>query len=75
MISSSDSEDPDYGCPQQCSSTEFIVEKSSLLAPLEWEMPAIKGFVENSSIPLSVDWHTQWNANRPWLKTVPKPQS
>ena len=60
MTSSSDTNDPDYGCPQQCSATDFIVEKSSLLAPMEWQMPDIRNFVEKSSIPLSVDWLTSW---------------
>lgn len=43
-------------CPEQCARTEFLVKKSSLLAPAPWRLDRIKQFVENSSVPLPLNW-------------------
>ncbi|CAF0894858.1 unnamed protein product [Rotaria sordida] len=56
----SDENDPNY-CPQECSTTDFLFKKSSLLTPLEWQMSYIKTFVEESSIPLPSNWSTTWH--------------
>lgn len=50
----------DFDCPQECSMTDFTVEKSSLFTPVEWQMLWIKTFVEKSSITLPSDWSTAW---------------
>ena len=47
-------------CPQSCSTVDFPVALSALLAPVEWEMPLIKRFVENTSVPLPPDWSSAW---------------
>jgi hypothetical protein len=47
-------------CSPQCSITDFIVQKSSLAAPPEWQLESIKAFVENSSVPLPTNWSTTW---------------
>ncbi|MCC7160081.1 MAG: amiloride-sensitive sodium channel family protein [Ignavibacteria bacterium] len=47
-------------CSQECIITDFIVQTSSLSGPLDWQMPEIKRFVENSSIPLPANWPTTW---------------
>lgn len=53
-------ENSSYDCPQRCSNVDFLVEKSSSAAPLEWEMEMIKEFVENSTIPLASNWSNTW---------------
>lgn len=50
-------------CSQQCSITDFLVQKSALSSPLEWQMDGIKAFVENSTIALAPDWSTAWRTN------------
>ena len=45
---------------QQCSITDFIVKKTALATPLEWQMDGIKTFAENSNISLPSDWSTAW---------------
>ena len=52
-----------YDCPQQCAEINFPVERSSSSTPMEWEMPFIKRFVENSSVPLPANWSTDWKTN------------
>ncbi|UJR20215.1 hypothetical protein I4U23_023346 [Adineta vaga] len=47
-------------CPQQCSMIDFLVKKSSLASPMEWQYAGIKNFVEQSSIPYPSDWSTRW---------------
>ncbi|CAF4586639.1 unnamed protein product, partial [Rotaria sp. Silwood1] len=47
-------------CFKQCSITDFIVQLSSSVVPVEWQMNGIKAFVENSSIPLPINWSTTW---------------
>ncbi|CAF1019762.1 unnamed protein product [Rotaria sordida] len=47
-------------CSQQCLITNFIIQISSLATPVEWQMYEIKGFVENSTIPLPNNWTTTW---------------
>ncbi|CAF4828666.1 unnamed protein product [Rotaria sp. Silwood1] len=36
LATPSDENDPDSYCPQECSITDFLFKKSSLLTPLEW---------------------------------------
>lgn len=40
--------------------TEFTLKRSSLLAPVEWQMPLIKRFVERSNVTLPSNWSTKW---------------
>ena len=47
-------------CSQECFIKNFAMQTSSLSAPGEWELERIKEFVENSSVPLSVDWYSTW---------------
>ncbi|CAF3221854.1 unnamed protein product [Rotaria sp. Silwood2] len=47
-------------CSQECLIRNFNVQTSSLSAPADWEMEYIKTFVENSSIPLPVNWNSTW---------------
>ena len=47
-------------CVEECSTTDFIIQKTSLATPLEWQMNGIKAFVENSTIPLASNWSTTW---------------
>ncbi len=47
-------------CSQQCSITNFIVKPSLAISPPEWLMGSIKAFVEDSSIPLPIDWKSKW---------------
>lgn len=47
-------------CLQECLITNFDVQTSSLLTPAEWQIQDIKRFVENTSIPLSVNWSSTW---------------
>ncbi|CAF2839540.1 unnamed protein product [Rotaria sp. Silwood2] len=47
-------------CKEECSITDFIVQISSLMVPVEWQMNNIKRFVENSTIPLANNWSTTW---------------
>ena len=54
---------PSYNCPQQCSTTNFIIHKSSSVTPMEWQMDSIKNFVENSSVPLPSDWSQTWQTH------------
>ncbi|CAF2570853.1 unnamed protein product [Rotaria sp. Silwood2] len=47
-------------CTSQCSLISFPLDISSFTAPLEWQLDGIKAFVENSSVPLPLDWSTAW---------------
>lgn len=58
MDASSNASTSDIQCPEHCSQTEFVVKKSSLLAPTPWQRDQIKAFVENSSVPLPSNWST-----------------
>lgn len=40
--------------------TEFTLKRSSLSAPVEWQMPLIKRFVERSNVTLPSNWSTKW---------------
>lgn len=52
-----------YYCSRQCSTIEFVIQKSALAAPLDWQYLGIKSFVENSTIPLPSDWSTGWRGH------------
>ena len=57
----SEGSEDDSKCQQECSMVDFIIKKSSLLTPVEWQMAYIKGFVENdSSVPLPANWSNLW---------------
>ena len=46
-------------CSQQCSLTDFVIQKSALSAPSDWQMAGIKYFVENlTGVPLPTNWST-----------------
>lgn len=47
-------------CAEKCSITDFVVQVSSSLTPMEWHMSTIKSEVENLTIPLPVNWSTHW---------------
>ena len=47
-------------CSQECLIRNFIVQNSAMSTPAEWQMEGIKKFVENSSIPLPVNWSDTW---------------
>ncbi|CAF2795472.1 unnamed protein product [Rotaria sp. Silwood2] len=47
-------------CPYKCSMTNFVIRTSSSTTPPDWLLNDIKIFVENSSIPLAVNWSTEW---------------
>ena len=47
-------------CSQECLITSFDIQTSSLQSPAPWQMQDIKQFVENTSIPLSVNWSSTW---------------
>jgi hypothetical protein len=49
-------------CTQECSITNFNIKSSMWKAPPTWLMNDIKKFVENSEIPLPVDWSTNWQS-------------
>ncbi|CAF1442690.1 unnamed protein product [Rotaria sp. Silwood1] len=49
-------------CPQQCLVTDFNIKSSLWKAPPTWLMDDIKTFVENSEIPLPIDWSTNWRS-------------
>lgn len=48
-------------CGLDCSSNEFMIKLSSIIAPQQWYMNDIKQFVESSSIPLPSNWSTTWS--------------
>ncbi|CAF0991743.1 unnamed protein product [Rotaria sordida] len=50
-----------FECSDQCSIIDFLVQASSLIAPVPWQMDDIKRFVENSTIPLPENWSTTWH--------------
>ncbi|CAF3936304.1 unnamed protein product, partial [Rotaria sp. Silwood2] len=50
-----------FNCLQQCSITNFAVKSSLSIAPPEWLIPDIRAFVENSSVPLPLDWSNRWS--------------
>ena len=52
-----------FYCARQCTTIEFLIQKSALAAPLDWQFPGIKAFVENSTIPLPSDWSTAWKGH------------
>ena len=47
-------------CSEQCSIVDFLVQVSSSVAPVEWQMKFIQAQVENRSIPLPADWSEKW---------------
>lgn len=47
-------------CTQECMITQFTIQTSAMKAPPEWQMESIKGFVENSSVPIPTNWLTEW---------------
>ncbi|CAF1499272.1 unnamed protein product [Rotaria sordida] len=47
-------------CIQECSTSDFMIKSSSLLAPPQFLMNDIKRFVESSKIPLPSNWSTSW---------------
>ncbi|CAF3585086.1 unnamed protein product [Rotaria sp. Silwood1] len=50
-------------CTSQCSVITFPLAISSFITPLEWQFNEIKTFVENSSVPLPLDWSTTWRTH------------
>ncbi|CAF4445417.1 unnamed protein product [Rotaria sp. Silwood2] len=50
-------------CPQQCFVTNFNIKPSLWKTPPTWLMDDIKTFLENSEIPLSIDWPTNWRSH------------
>ncbi|CAF0993422.1 unnamed protein product [Rotaria sordida] len=50
-------------CPQQCSVTDFNIKSSLWKSPPTWLIDDIKTFVENSEIPLPIDWSTNWRSH------------
>ncbi|CAF2515109.1 unnamed protein product [Rotaria sp. Silwood2] len=50
-------------CPQQCFVTDFNIKPSLWKAPPTWLLDDIKTFVENSEIPLPMDWSTNWRSH------------
>jgi len=49
-------------CDLDCSSNEFVLQPSAVIAPPQWRMKDIKQFVEASSIPLAEHWPEQWSS-------------
>jgi hypothetical protein len=49
-------------CTQECSTVDFTIKSSSVLAPPQFLMNDIKQFVESSTIPLPVNWSTSWTS-------------
>ncbi|UJR11174.1 hypothetical protein I4U23_015355 [Adineta vaga] len=47
-------------CSTECLISEFLIQKSALESPVEWQMNGIKAFVEKSTVPLPTDWSTNW---------------
>ncbi|CAF0954640.1 unnamed protein product [Adineta ricciae] len=47
-------------CQTQCEKTDFAVQTSSSVAPIEFQMNDIKLFVENSTVPLPTNWSSTW---------------
>lgn len=47
-------------CAQQCSLTEFVIQKSALAGPFDWQINGIKDFVENSGVGLAPNWSTEF---------------
>ncbi|CAF1523016.1 unnamed protein product [Rotaria sordida] len=47
-------------CTEECSTSDFLIKSSSLLAPPQFLMNDIKRFVESSKIPLPANWSTSW---------------
>ena len=64
-IQTSSSIESIYGpdCGLECTSIEFLMKLSSIIAPSEWLMHDIKTFVESSSIPLPANWSTTWQTD------------
>ncbi len=50
-------------CPQQCLITNFNIKPSMWKTPPTWLLDDIKKFVENSPIPLPMDWSTNWRSH------------
>ncbi|CAF1125475.1 unnamed protein product [Rotaria sordida] len=50
-------------CTLQCSLIDFPLKISSFITPSEWQLNGIKAFVENSSVPLPLDWSTAWRTH------------
>ncbi|CAF4451190.1 unnamed protein product [Rotaria sp. Silwood2] len=50
-------------CTQQCFVTNFNIKPSLWKTPPTWLMDDIKTFLENSEIPLSIDWPTNWRSH------------
>jgi len=50
-------------CPQQCLITNFNIKPSMWKAPPTWLLDDIKKFVENSKIPVPIDWSTNWRSH------------
>ena len=48
-------------CSHQCSISNFIVQTSSSVTPVEWQMNEIKTWVENSGVPLPTNWSNTWH--------------
>jgi hypothetical protein len=47
-------------CTIECSSVDFAIKSTSLLAPPTYLLNDIKQFVESSNVPLPANWSTSW---------------
>jgi hypothetical protein len=47
-------------CKEECNYKEFVVQTSALYATIDEKLSTIKGFVENTSVPLPVNWTSIW---------------
>jgi len=47
-------------CTQECSTSDFTIKSSSLLAPPAYLMNDIAQFVESTNVPLPANWSTSW---------------
>lgn len=47
-------------CPLDCKVITLSVAPTALIAPPDWMMNSIKVFVENSSVPLPMNWSSKW---------------
>lgn len=52
-------------CQTSCVVTEYTVQPSSSLAPLDWELTKIKTFVEKTGVPLITNWSNEWRNEIP----------
>ena len=49
-------------CVQECETTDFRTQFSSLSAPLQWLLDDLKPRVESLSVPLPINWSNTWES-------------